>query len=258
MTASWRNVVIFVVGAYALSITGGVLSANGHDIGGLVFIVGPIAMAVVLRVFAREGWKTAGLRANLRGHLVDFTLSLLVFPTLVAVSLVLGAAFGTLTLADEFVARYFPAILAVLPFTMLYAIFEEFGWRGYLEPQLEILSVPDLPRHLLVGLIWTAWHIPYLLTFGDVAEIPIYLFVPIYLAAILAMAVWYGVSRKRTNSVWPAVIAHGCANGMMWPLIMDDMIDIHDHLWISPRPDAVVSTLLLIGVASFVWRRRLV
>ncbi len=257
MNASWRNIVTYVVGAYALSVFGCLLVAWGHDVGGLVSIVSPILMAVSLRTLGRDGWKTAGLWMNLRGHSRDYALALLVFPALVALSLALGARLGTLTLSDGFFARYLPAIFAMLPITMLYAVFEEFGWRGYLEPQLETLGVPDLKRHLLVGLIWTIWHIPYLMTFGNVADIPLYLFMPIYLIETLAMAVWYGVSRKRTNSVWPAVIAHGGANAIMWPLVMTaDLVQIQNGLWISPRPDAALSMCLLIAVAAFVWRRR--
>ncbi|MCG3267853.1 CPBP family intramembrane glutamic endopeptidase [Yoonia sp. I 8.24] len=252
-----RNIVIYVAGAYALSVLGCLLVAWGHDVGGLVFVVSAILMALSLRAFGGDGWKTAGFRPTFAGHAFDYALALLVFPALVALSLVLGAALGTLTLFDGFVALYLPAILAMLPITMLYAVFEEFGWRGYLEPQLEILGVPDLKRHLLVGLIWTIWHISYLMTFGNVADIPLYLFMPIYLIETLAMAVWYGVSRKRTNSVWPAVIAHGCANAIMWPLVMTaDLVIIHNGLWISPRPDATLSMCLLIAVAAFVWRRR--
>ncbi|SFR33384.1 CAAX protease self-immunity [Yoonia tamlensis] len=256
MTPHWRGIAIFVGGTYGLSILGCLLVAQGHDIGGLMFILSPLLTAVGLRVIGREGWKTAGLRLNLRGNGFDYALALLVFPALVLVSLLMGAQLGALSFTDGFLPRYFPAILAMLPVTMFYAVCEEFGWRGYLEPQLETLGVPDLRRHLLVGVIWTLWHIPYLATFGQMADIPVLLFIPIYLTETLAMAVWYGVSRKRSNSVWPAVIAHGGANAIMWPLVVDGMIISHSELWISPRPDAILSMLILVAVAGFVWRGR--
>ncbi len=255
--ASWRNIGIFVGGVYALSILGGVIVTLGYEIGGLVFIISPILMAVMLRMFAGEGWSTAGLRLNLRGHGFDYALALLVWPVLVMISLVGGTVTGALELPDDIIARWWPAFLVILPLTMIYALFEEFGWRGYLEPQIEALGVPDLTRHLLVGGIWTLWHIPYLMTFGVMGTLPLWVFAPIYLIETLAMAVWYGVVRKRTDSVWPAVIAHGLGNAIMWPLIIGELVVIQQELVFAPRPDSLLMGGLLVVIAALVWRRRL-
>ena len=256
MNASWRNIVIFVGGAYALSTIGCLLVARGRDVGGLIFIIGPVLMATLLRTVTRDGWRTAGLRLNLHGHRFEYALAFLFFPVLVGVSLGFGGAIGSLTISDDFMARYLPAALAMLPITMINAVCEEFGWRGYLEPQLEILGVPDFRRYISVGVIWTLWHIPYLMTFGNPADMPLVLLIPIYLIATLAMAVWYGVVRKTTNSVWPAVVAHGGANAIMWPLIVGGMVEIHNPIWISPRPTSAFSMVMLIVLAAYVWRRR--
>ncbi|MEO1713821.1 MAG: CPBP family glutamic-type intramembrane protease, partial [Bacteroidota bacterium] len=43
---------------------------------------------------------------------------------------------------------------------ILYALFEEFGWRGYLEE--EVLEYPPLVRYMIVGTFWYAWHWTFL------------------------------------------------------------------------------------------------
>jgi hypothetical protein len=53
------------------------------------------------------------------------------------------------------------AASALIPFTFA-AIAEESGWRGYLTPRLEAAGVGRLANHTLVGVIWGAWHLPYL------------------------------------------------------------------------------------------------
>jgi membrane protease YdiL (CAAX protease family) len=41
------------------------------------------------------------------------------------------------------------------------ALGEEYGWRGYLMPRL--LPLDEIRASLLVGLIWSLWHLPALL-----------------------------------------------------------------------------------------------
>ncbi len=256
MNTKWHHIGIYVAGVYALSIVGGVLVSQGQDIGGLLFIISPILLAVILRVGFRQGWQTAGLRPNFRGHGYDYALAVLVWPIIAAITLTGGIITGALTVPNGLIGMWLVGIVTMLPLTLLYSICEEFGWRGYLEPQLEKLGVPDFYRHLLVGVIWALWHIPYLMTFGSVANLPAWQLIPLYGVATLAMAVWYGVSRKRTNSVWPAVIAHGWANAILWPLIVGEIVTINSSLIFAPRPESILMGGLLVLVATMVWVRR--
>jgi membrane protease YdiL (CAAX protease family) len=54
-----------------------------------------------------------------------------------------------------------PVPLAALPLLFLdsAAWGEEFGWRGYLLPRL-LARMGVLPASLLVGAVWTLWHLP--------------------------------------------------------------------------------------------------
>jgi membrane protease YdiL (CAAX protease family) len=42
----------------------------------------------------------------------------------------------------------------------IYCIFEEYGWRGYLQDELSELK--SWKRYLLIGFLWYLWHLPFL------------------------------------------------------------------------------------------------
>jgi membrane protease YdiL (CAAX protease family) len=66
-------------------------------------------------------------------------------------------------------------------------IFEEPGWRGFALPRLEARLKP-LPAALLLGVIWTAWHLP-LFWYPGWTSLPIwfYLVLTVALSVIITM-----------------------------------------------------------------------
>ena len=125
----------------------------------------PLLLAVGLRTIGREGWADAGLRLGReRGW---YAVALLLFPVLFAVPVVLGALTGDVHVAPGAAERFAALFATGLVARLTFAAFEEFGWRGYLEPRLAALGVPALRRHLAVGVLWAVWHVPYIVAFGD-------------------------------------------------------------------------------------------
>lgn len=41
----------------------------------------------------------------------------------------------------------------------IYCVFEEYGWRGYLQDELSIMK--PWKRYLLIGFLWYLWHLPF-------------------------------------------------------------------------------------------------
>ena len=117
--------------------------------GALLFVLSPLLMAVGLRTLGREGWADAGLRLGReRGW---YAVALLLFPVLFVVPVVLGALIGDVHVAPGAAERFAVLFATGLVARLTFAAFEEFGWRGYLEPRLAALGVPALRRHLAVG-----------------------------------------------------------------------------------------------------------
>jgi membrane protease YdiL (CAAX protease family) len=106
--------------------------------------------------------------------------------------------------------------------SMVKNIFEEFAWRGYLTPRFAELGLSRLSNHLLTGLIWGAWHIPYWVFFLNRAELrsqtPLGLgmFVPLALAMLLLQAITYEELRLRSGSTWPAWLLHTSTTRSAW------------------------------------------
>jgi membrane protease YdiL (CAAX protease family) len=247
-----RNVVIYVLGTYALSIAGGVLMAGGNDVGGLVFIVGPLLAGVLLRFFGGDGWDDAGLGLNLRDGWGWYVFSLLAYPLTFVVVIVLGVLSGLTTLNGSLL-ELLPLLLAGFAANLIlrtvFALFEEWGWRGYLEPRLSALGVPDLRRHVIVGVICAVWHFPLILA-TDYTDVALGIFLPLFVIGIVVAAVVYGQVRKASDTVWTAVLTHGVANGLAFGIIDNDLITFSNKVLAYIAPESVL-TIVLWGLAGW-------
>jgi membrane protease YdiL (CAAX protease family) len=256
--ASRRGVLVYAVGVLVLSVLGGLVMGSSPDpgtsAGALLFVLSPLLMAVGLRTIGREGWADAGLRLGReRGW---YAVALLLFPVLLLVPVVVGALLGDVELAPGAGERFAVLFATGLVARLAFAAFEELGWRGYLEPRLAALGVPALRRHLAVGVLWAVWHVPYIVAFGDgYTELPLALQLPLFTIAVLAMAVIWGVARDRTGSVWPAVLGHGMANAVAFPLLAADVVVTDTPLFFGARPESLVVLPLLVLTAVVVHRR---
>jgi membrane protease YdiL (CAAX protease family) len=109
---------------------------------GLVPAIGPALGAVVtLWLFRRQHPRTISLLGTSAGRSVAFVLTPLVALTVAA----------SVTGYDPVEA----ALTAIL--FVVYAFGEELGWRGFLQDALRPL--PPVPRYLLIGALWGAWHL---------------------------------------------------------------------------------------------------
>ena len=77
-------------------------------------------------------------------------------------------------------------------------IFEEFAWRGYLTPRLDAAKVHPLLNHLIVGILWWSWHLPYYYYFLDRSHIeslhatsmPVFLFIGLFDLILPPRSLW--------------------------------------------------------------------
>lgn len=97
------------------------------------------------------------------------------------------------------------AFINVIP-----ALGEELGWRGWLLPKL--IPLGTVPALALSGVIWGLWHAPLILLGYNYAAAPGWLGLTLMVGMCIIVGAVFGWLRLRSESVWPAALAHGAFN----------------------------------------------
>jgi uncharacterized protein len=253
-----RNVVIYVIGILLLAVIAIMVAATGNAAGVQIFFVGPILMMVLLRFFGGDGWKDAGLSLKLKESWHWYLFSLFVYPITISAVIVMGIILGMTRINGNLTTllpAFFAGMATLLIPKMLFAMFEEWGWRGYLEPRLAALGVPDIWRHLFVGLVWAVWHFPLFLTPGF-TEIHYAIFFPLFVISVMLAAIVYGQLRKASGTVWTSVLMHGIANTFGGAIIQMNLLTINNKLVANTAPESVLSILIFCALVWWILYRR--
>jgi len=99
----------------------------------------------------------------------------------------------------------FAAFINLVP-----ALGEEVGWRGWLLPKLMPLGA--VPAILVSGVVWGLWHAPLILLGYNYPGAPGWLAVLMMTGMCVLVGAVFGWLRLRSESVWPAALAHGAFN----------------------------------------------
>jgi membrane protease YdiL (CAAX protease family) len=200
---------------------------------------------LLLRGFSGGGWKDFGVKLNFRGNLMGYSIAVFIFPVITILILIIGKFSGFVGFPD-FSSGTLGVVLQISLLGFLPAffknIFEEFAWRGYLTPKVHSLNLNDYTGHLMVGLIWAFWHIPYYLFFldkvilRDYTTLNLATFVPLALLAIVSYSLVFGEIRLLTNSIWPVVLMHAVEDALVNPLLVEKFIKFEPgmDLFFSP------------------------
>jgi len=268
-----RNLAIFIIVVLAIGWIGrglDVLMDNpaSEGLGILLWIIMPLGASLLLRAFAGDGWKDFGIKPNFKGNASWYVVALLVYPVSTACILIIGSGFGLITFPNSSLSTLglvFQAFaLGILPH-FIKNIFEEAAWRGYLAPKVYSLRLNDFVGHLIVGLVWGAWHIPYYLFFldqavlSDFTTLNLTTFIPLAIVVTISWAMVYGEIRLLTKSIWPAVLMHAVEDALLITLIADHYIQIlpGTDWFISPMSGLIsVIFFLAIGVGLRQLRKR--
>jgi membrane protease YdiL (CAAX protease family) len=264
-----RNIWIFSVAVLVSGWVGRGLDAllgnsSSESLGMLLWILTPLLACILLRLFAGDGWKDFGIKPNFKGNLSGYVISVLVFPVVTVLILIVGKVSGVTSFSGFLSGRTIVFLkvfaLGLLP-GFLKNIFEEFGWRGYLTPKISSLDVNDFIGHLIVGTVWALWHIPYYLFFLDRVIINNYTtlslgaFIPLALLSIVAYAFVFGEIRLLTNSIWPAVLMHMVEDALVNPLLIEDFVVIKPGLDFFFSPGVSILVIIFFIATGIALRR---
>ena len=273
MNKTTRNLIIFTVATLGAGFLGVALdnAAPSRDaqgtLGMLLWLVTPLATALLLRAFGGDGWQDFGLKLNLRSGWRWYLAALLIVPLVVVLTLGLGAVFGALSLSG-FARQGFGAFLSLIGIAFVSSlvknIFEEFAWRGYLTPRFEALKLNPFAGYLLTGLIWAGWHVPYYLYFLNREVLQSHTTLSLGAFIVLAFlllplnAITFGELRLLSKSVWPAWLMHSVENAISLTLLSNGFVELNGGVGVvfSPGVAGIVFTILfaLIGIGLYQYR----
>ncbi len=268
-----RNLVIFTVLVLGLAALAGVIEPltvppgaepGTPGLGQLLWIIAPLGVMLLLRIFGGDGWADFGLRPNFKGNGFWWLVSVLVFPVVITISVLIGALLGGLALNVNMFAGVVGALLTGLISALIKNIFEEFAWRGYLAPKLYSLNMNAFGAnvwlsHAIVGMVWGAWHLPFVYVFWPyLTPDMLWYFVPLLLVGTFSQSVVYGEIRLATASVLPAWAMHTIGNAIGNALLLSGFIQFNPgwELLVSPGAESVVSIVLMFAIGYWLHRRR--
>src|SRR5215204_1668039 len=169
--------------------------------------------------YSREGWKSLGLhRLGLNVWWIAFGVTLLI--TVAASAIVWATPLASFTMPEGGIIDPILSFFIVFGASVVwFALAEEIGMRGYLQPRL--MSLGRAPALVVVGLVFATWHMPLIFLAPAAANFPtgnLLLFFPLFYGTFVAASFFFGYLRIYTGSTWPASIAHSVHNAA-WNVI---------------------------------------
>ena len=246
-----------------------VVARSGQPIGSMPFYVlalmwMPGLASMVVRLVRRQHVRDVSFRWG-SSATTRAVLLVIAYPTLVGL-IAYGAAWLTGLAAFQapsrtlsfqpsselarFLVRYAFAVLPGIPLSLISALGEEIGWRGFFVLRLVEAGVP---KPLLVsGLVWGLWHVPLILT-GQYAAGPTPLLSgAVFIISIVPAAYLFAWVRLTTGSLWPAAIGHAAWNSIIQGVFDASTVgssSAHStNIWIGESGILVATTSVVLAV----------
>ena len=263
MNKTVRNIIIFVFIALSCGWLGLLLdqfiesppNPNQETLGMGIWLVLPLIITILLRLFAGDGWKDIGLKLNFKEHIKWYIVSIIIYPLVTAFVLILGKIIGWINFANFRIEAYMAGFISTLIPNLIKNFFEESVWRGYLTAKLLKTKIKDIWLYIIVGGIWGLWHLPYYLFFlsysaiYEVLPVGRFLFAMIGIISMIGWSVMFVELYRLTKSIWTVVLLHMVEDSLINHLVLDGHIAIISgkEILISPIT-GIITTLMYICV----------
>jgi membrane protease YdiL (CAAX protease family) len=173
---------------------------------------GPLLAALVMRVFvSREGLQgSIGIRTSWRWYVIALAAPAALVLALILIDDWSGLGRLAWTRAAPFPLAYAGAVFVSGIVTTPLAIGEEYGWRGYLLPKL--LPLGETRAILLVGIIWSAWHLPIIIIGLNYGGEPLWLALLLFALTTILLSFPFAWFYLASGSVLAVALMHATLN----------------------------------------------
>ena len=142
--------------------------------------------------------------------------------------------------------------LAVLgAFGTFTALGEEIGWRGYLQPRLDVAGV-----RASVAVVWLCqlgYHAPVIAGAGYIDAGGFFTSLALFAAGDLSTTFLWARESYRARSLWPAVFFHSFHNTISQWLFPKFFAGGENELWLGESGLLPVAGYVVLGVVLFLW-----
>ncbi|MBS7531236.1 CPBP family intramembrane metalloprotease [Hazenella sp. IB182353] len=137
---------------------------------------------------------------------------------------------------------------------LLFSLFEEVGWRGYLQARLQ----PKLGLNrtvLYTALIWTLFHLPFIFMGGYYTSGHFILNTALFTIAVFILSIFMGYMRAYSQSLWPVIFLHAGINHIR--SFFDILFYNKQSNWTYVTGESGLYTLLLwSGLILLIWLKQ--
>jgi uncharacterized protein len=199
-------------------------------------------------------WGATGIQVIL----VPLLVPLVVYGTAYAMAWAAGLAYwnpggGRWTTGSQIAANVLinlPILAVIGTFT---ALGEELGWRGYLQPRLDLAGIRS--SVVIVWLCQLAYHAPLMAGAGYADTGSFFTSFTLFAVGDLSLAFLWARESYRAGSLWPAVFFHSFHNTVSQWLFPRFFTGADDQLWLGETGVLPVFVYVVVGVALFLWMR---
>jgi CAAX protease family protein len=181
------------------------------------------SLAAILLTLKENGWSGVGrlLKQGINmGFRKVWLLPILLLPPLIFTGGILLSAVVGKTALDLSVLTN-PPVLIVAPLVILLTagpLQEEFGWRGYALPRLQ-MRFNALVSSIILGGIWWLWHLPLVFVPGKFMADNLLLFGLLMFQIVLVSVLFTWINNNCDGSVFAALLLHTSMNWSIWVLM---------------------------------------
>jgi len=226
---------------------------------GLGFILwgtAPMLVSVLMRWITKD-WSDLGGKPGFKKNASWYWVSILAFPVIMALTLLIGVSISISSVSEFSMGKYLQVSLTALPFFLVFAVFEEIGWRGYLSPKLDSLGMNRFTASAIVAVVWATWHMPYIRDLSWVySSEDLITLVPRFYLVRFALSLVYGEIRNITETFWAAVFMHDIGNAFGHPLVAEyvNYTTGTEYLGSVSNGFIMIAFVIVLGVAINRWR----
>jgi len=274
MNKNIRNIIIFsliTVGGGWLGIWLNQVTGNTQpplqSLGALVWLTSPALSGFLLRALGGDGWKDSGFGLNLPSGWKWYLAAILVYPLAALITFGMATLFGFVSV-DGFATQGINAYLSIAGTMFLGSLiknfFEEFAWRSYLTPRLDAAKIHPILNHLITGILWWSWHLPYyyfldraILESALTTSISVFLAIGFFV--MFPTAILFGELRLISKSTWTVFLLHNVINGLSMPLIMNGFIKVNGTMGVifTPTNEGIITSILMGAAGLYLYQRRM-